>query len=448
MNLADRKIVTPKGMVLRDYQVAGVRHLMSGQKKILSDDMGLGKTAQTIVAFNSLNARNVLIICPATVVNQWAREIKAWSYRDYIVVTLKTGKDWLPDANVVILSYNLLYSKMTHDQLRKKKWGVFVLDEIHYCGNYKSQRTKLTLGHHKGIVNNSVFTWGLSGTPMTNTPVNLYAICRAMGPKYWNRKFNWMWFTQRYCQRYKDGFGWNVSGACRLDELKEKLFDTGFMLRRTKAEVLDELPPMQYRLAMVDSKSKLMKRRADWDETVKQIDFSRSGLGVDASQLAEIRREIGELKIPAIIEYVEEALLTEEKIIVFTWHKVVTLTIEQMFNAKGIESVAYYGDMNAKTKARSIHNFVNGEARLFVANVASAGTGLDGLQKACSYCVFAEIPWSYVAIDQAASRLHRMGQKGNVLADLLVAENTVEEYVMRQIVRKKSIYSKLLLTDG
>ena len=417
---------------LYDYQWKGVDHLCQNQRALLLDGMGLGKTAQSITAFDRIGAKNVLIVCPPSTKYGWADEVRKWSKRSYDIIVLSkmlhrldtTGK-----PTVVICPYSLLNSPMIVDQLKGRKWGVLVIDEIHYCKSTKSNRQKVVLGRG-GLVSKSVYAWGLSGTPMTTAPKDLWPVFRSMGKDHLPKEAqDYNGYHRIFCNMRKTRFGWDVNGAKNLHILKECLYN-GFSLRRTKEQVLDQMPDKTYRVTPMEGDT-----RADirWGEKLRvQVHTP----GMDAGELAEARRELADEKLPAVMEYLSD--LTEPTVI-FCWHKHVVEHI-----CDGLGGVPYYGDMTAREKEKSKKAFESGEAKFFVANIASAGTGLNGLQHVSSHAVFVECPWNYSDIEQAADRLHRIGQKDNVLVDLLVLRGGIEEYILKTVLKKQKYFQSAI----
>jgi SWI/SNF-related matrix-associated actin-dependent regulator 1 of chromatin subfamily A len=427
-------------MKLRSYQDEGVRHLMHKQRALLLDDMGLGKTAQAIVAFDRLGAKRVLIICPSATRYGWENEVRKWSTRDYNIQVLGGTKERIKaESNVVVCSYSLLNSPMLLDQLLSTRWTVTIVDEIHFCKNTKANRTKVVLGgRKKGIAQNSVHVWGMSGTPMTNAPIDLWPVFRSMGREHLPTKAqDYNGFTRIFCKRRKTKWGWDVSGSANLSVLHASLFKSGFALRRTKDEVLTELPEKTYRVLPMEMENH--EAEIKWGDKLRKADLKKSSLGMDAGELAEARKDLAHDKLDAVVEYVRDI---PGQVVIFGWHREF---IEEMAGRLG--GVMFYGGMSPKAKEKSKQKFLNGSAKYFVANIASAGTGLDGLQHVSSHCVFAEIPWTYAEVAQATDRLHRMGQKDPVIADLIVLKGGVESYIMSTVMKKEGRTEDLLLDN-
>lgn len=438
-------IKVPSNETLRDYQIAGVQHLLAGQRRLLLDDPGLGKTAQAIVAAASLRARTVLIIVPSATRWTWEEEVHRWAPGRWKTQVLEGYMDNVgSDSTCVVCSYSLLSSANIVHQL-KRRWTLSIVDEIHYCKTVGTNRTKQVLGGRgKGIISNSVYIWGLSGTLMTNTPIDLFPILRAMGGeailgKYRNQRA----FERRYCGAYKTPFGWYNKGASRLPELRSRIFDTGLGLRRRKTEVLKDLPAIEYRLVPIEGDKVCRDAFSKWDEELRKADFSGE-LPVPGSDLARARTECSMAKIGPMYHYIRYQLEHHEKILQFFWHKVGLEWMDLELSGDEIKSACYYGPMTARAKEEARRGFIEDDLRVMNANYVSAGTGLDGFQRACSYCVFYDIPWTFTEIQQAAARLHRFGQKQKVLVDIVVIKGTAEQYVMKKVFQKEGYFKSLL----
>lgn len=426
-------IRVPKGLALRPYQQTGVKHLLEKQRKLLFDDVGLGKTCQALVAINTLGAKRTLVICPPATRYGWEREAKKWTDRNYKVHVMTKEVEVIPDdANIVIVSYSLLKSPMIVAQLKETRWPCCIIDEIHWLKESKAQRTKTVLGRG-GIITKCVYVFGLTATAMNNAPIDLWQIFRSMGKEYLPTKASdWMGYTKYFCKRYKDRFGrFNVKGAANLDVLNKCLYNSGFALRRTKDEVLKELPEKQVRVIPMTKCEEEVEIK--WSH---KLSPSQIKLGLDASEIAEARRELGESKLDATVEYIKSI---DEPTVIFGWHREFLEVL-----AADLKGALYYGGMTLKQKEINLKKFTEGKTNFLVANLASAGTGLDGLQHRASRCVVAELPWTYAELDQATGRLHRMGQKQGVLVDIPCVYGGIEEYILQTVLKKQKLFKEVI----
>ena len=196
--------------------------------------MGLGKTRQSVVAMVEATQQGPwLVVTPASVKRNWAREIAAVRRWDPIEIV---GPDDPPEVGYtgwVVVNYDLLAK--VDALLEDLPWAGIVFDEAHYLKNHTSGRSK----HARELVAAApnAIVHLLTGTPLTSRPRDLFPLLQLAGHPM-GRSF--LTFAKRYCDAQHNGFGWVTDGASNLGELRTQLH--GVMLRRTKDEVLD-LPP-------------------------------------------------------------------------------------------------------------------------------------------------------------------------------------------------------------
>lgn len=244
---ANVEVPAPKGREYLPFQKAGIAFALDRPATLIADEMGLGKTIQAIGVMNATGADNILVICPASLRLNWRNELKRWLVKRELGIGIATGKSF-PADEIVVINYDILAKHRT--ALRARDWDVVVYDEVHYCKNQKTQRTKEALGYadKKGVVEVPPIPAKrrllLTGTPILNRPVELWPLLQAMDPQTWRSFFG---FAQRYCAATNNGHGWDFSGASNLDDLQRRLRQT-IMVRRLKADVLKELPAKRRQL--------------------------------------------------------------------------------------------------------------------------------------------------------------------------------------------------------
>ena len=219
---------------LYPFQMRGVEFLQGRNgKALIGDEQGLGKTAQSL-AYLQLNPkkRPVVIVVPASVKLNWVKEIRMWMTHFGLVQTLSGRTPHRISGDIVIINYDIVEAWVK--TLIDYGAQVLILDEVQYL---KSSKTKRTTAVRK-LAKHIPHLIGLSGTPIMNRPVEFFNIIRMIDATLFP---NWLHYTQRYCDRKHNGFGWVVTGASNTEELHEILVSTIF-LRRTKAEVLPDLP--------------------------------------------------------------------------------------------------------------------------------------------------------------------------------------------------------------
>ncbi len=403
-------------VTLYPFQKNVVEFCLSRRYSLVALDCGLGKTLCAMETARRMNARHILIICPASIKLQWKKAIL--DYLGQPSQVMVTGSD-KPTSNIVIVNYDLIVTKRKDryelfHQLAKKAWDIAIIDESHYLRTANSKRTRLILGRHSFLKNTQKVLL-LTGTPVINVPNNLYPILKTFIPERLGEYVNWIPFIVKFCGGHFRPFGWYADGASNLDILSDMLVD--FMIRFTKAEVLTQLPPIVESIVPIAIKIK---------ESEKD------------THIATLRKLIAEAKCEQIIQLVEHELQTLEKIIVFFYHRNVGDTLFQRLKGAHHNPVIIYGGMSNADRSNSINlYFTDATSKVALLQIHSAGQGLDGFQTVCSNIVFAEIDWSPGVLQQAKDRLHRLGQEKTVFIKYVIAQNTIDERLYDMLGKKQ-----------
>jgi len=251
-------------------------------------------------------------------------------------------------------------------------------------------------------------------------------------------------FMYRYNPSGRTSRGHNFEMRGRLPELRARL-RCNFMVRRLKEDVLKDLPDKRYEMTYVETNGKIKEviakeKMLDYDvETLKNPTAEIDG------QIATVRREMGEAKVGRVIEHIKYLLDIQEleKVVIFSHHKSVMDKLKEGLNKYGVVEVR--GGMTPTAKQKSVDDFVNDpKTRVWSGQIDAASTGIDGLQEVCQYAVFCEPSWTPGVNEQAVDRLHRHGQHGNVVAQLIVVENSLDERVLAANFNKThTIHSSL-----
>jgi SNF2 family DNA or RNA helicase len=402
----------PDKYTLMPFQEEGVRYIISRKYCLVGDDMGLGKSLQALAAVVALKAKRVLIICPGMLVEQWLRLAAEWNIGQD---TYYIGR---VDASVPIcnsFSHWLLVSSYgyasTNNALRDLSYDLVVIDESHALKNPTAKRTKRILG--KGsLLKNAERVVLMSGTPVMNRPAELYIMLKTFCPDLLGEYVRWDLFVRRYC-------GFAAKGATHTDELAIILKE--FMLRRTKEEVLDQLPPV------VEQKIYI--------EGIKSPVYEF---------LPTQRRFLAIHKTPFIVDYVKELLQTVDKILLICYHRETIKEIQtQLQNA-----VTIRGGQDHELRESNLTKFkTDPECRVLIGQINTIGFGVDGLQHVCDRIVFGEIDWSPGVLAQAIDRLRRFGQTRTVFVDYIIAKGTLEERIDSKLKWKRKVIKELTETE-
>lgn len=422
------------------YQLEGVQFIESRNgRALVGDEMGLGKTAQAL-SWLQLHpeARPAIIVCPASLKLNWAREAEMWmSSPKYQVINGRPNGTPLT-GEIIIINYDICSDWM--ERLVAYKPKVVVTDECHYYKNSKAIRTKAIKTLAKGVPH----FIALSGTPIVNRPNEMFNAISCVQPKLFPSYFK---FAQRYCGAVHNGFGWDFGGASNTEELHRILTDT-VMIRRKKADVLKDLPPKMRNVVPMelDNQKDYSRAEADFIRWLRE-EFGKAK--ADAAKRAEALVRIESLKQLAVAgkmreatEWIQDFLETGEKLVVFAVHKNVIDSVMKAFPG----AVKVDGSCSQEERQKAVDRFQNDPTcRLFVGNIKAAGVGLT-LTKSSNTC-FLELGWTPGDHDQAEDRVHRIGQESDsVNAWYLLASSTIEEEIAKLIDRKRAVLAKVL--DG
>ena len=450
-------VPVPEFCELMPFQIAGVHYARDRSNCLIGDAPGLGKTIQAIALANLRGCKRVLVVCPANVRPQWARQIKIWSTLPKVVVypVFKSSDGVHPTANYVITSFEVARDGLW-DTLRSYNWDLLVIDEGHYLKTPDAARTRALFGASRqskcryagtgGISERAEQIVALTGTPLPNRPRECYTLANALDPS----SVDWMNFNS-FKDRFNPGGRDMDSGAtweytARLPELNARL-RCNFMVRRLKEDVLKDLPAKRYEIVPVEMTGKIAmalhaEKMLDFDEEEM---LRRSGGKIDGA-ISTVRRQMGEAMSPAILEHC--VVLVEGgvgKLVVFAHHHSVLDALQKGLNKFGCIRVD--GNTSAKGKHGAVEKFkFDPRLKVFLGQMQSIATGTDGLQDVATHCVLAEGSWVHGDNEQAVDRLHRMGQKGSVLAQLMVAPGSISERILGRSISKGRTVQKVL--DG
>jgi SWI/SNF-related matrix-associated actin-dependent regulator 1 of chromatin subfamily A len=442
----------------RPFQHSGIEFGVDHGNVLIGDEPGLGKTAQAIGIANETRAKNMLIICPASIRLNWQRELHNWwmppsgKVCTHAFMNSRQGSHQSSaDINAVIVSYELTRNEGVHNDLMEVMWDQIVLDEAHYLKSIDAERTRAIFGggsyrdNHLSKRAGSVVA--LTGTPLPNRPRECFTLAKALCPE----SIDWMSyddFVFRYnpSQRMQtqDDKIFNVEKRGRLPELNARL-RSNFMVRRLKKDVLKDLPDKTYELTYLEPTGAIqdvLRRESLLKYSIVDL---KNPFGDMFGMISTIRKEMGIAKVPRVVEHMKYLLDIEEtpKIVLFAHHVEVMNMLTEALAKYGV--VAVRGGMSSKAKDNSVQTFQTDKTkRIFLGQMDSAGFGIDGLQNVCSHVVFAEPAWVPGTNEQAVDRCHRIGQHANVIAQFLVAEGSFDEKVLATVFEKnETIYNVL-----
>ena len=442
-----------EGLEYLPFQKAGIEYMLSKPNALLADQMGLGKTIQVIGLCNLLpqmyekHTRNILIVCPATLKLNWLKEWMRWS-TTLLSIDCAFGSVF-PNSQVVIINYDILarHTKKIHD----KVWDLMVIDEAHYLKNPKANRTKQVVGYRMLPAIRATRKLALTGTPIVNRPVELFSTLRYLAPYGWYDKVK---YARRYCAAFEGPWGWDMTGASNLAEFQLKLRST-IMIRRLKKDVLPQLPPKRHQVIEIQPDTKITKLLQQERNLTDMPDYAlmkkqyrklmldwavKNATKVGFGEMATIRREVAEAKIPHVIKHLESVLAAGDKVVCFCHHKSVAHAISTHFFDV---CAMIIGDTPVAKRDDIVEMFqTDPKLKLFIGNIQAAGTGIT--LTAASHVVFAEISWVPGEIEQCEDRCHRIGTVNSVLIQFLVMAASIDAAIAMTYTEKQGIIEKAI----
>jgi SWI/SNF-related matrix-associated actin-dependent regulator 1 of chromatin subfamily A len=436
-------------MTLYTYQKEGVQFLRARAKAYLADDMGLGKTIQAIKVCDDLMANTILVVCPATLKENWAREFEAWGVWPRSISVVHPNQHIVPVSDVTIVNYEMLLSDGKFNQLMMRRYEVIIFDEAHRLKNHKADRTRKALGPKydgvAGIAGQGDRVYFLSGTPAPNNVSELWTVMRFMtgsNVAYWN-------FLNRYCVVRNTGFGMKIVGQRNITELRDKLKPV--MLRRKSEDVLKDLPPITYQsvsLAPVDV-AKMASDKVAWQKLTARFGDALTTMGDDEllkelqkpGDMAILRQLIGVAKAGAVSRLVQQEFEDGlEKIIIFAWHTAVIDSLAQDLDKYGVLKID--GRTPISERQDIVQRFQTDPGmRVMIGNITAAGEGLT--MTAANQVLFAEYSWVPKDNAQAAKRAHRIGQTRPVFARFCSFPGTIDDVITKAVARKTAMINQL-----
>jgi superfamily II DNA or RNA helicase len=442
----------PSGLqaTLRPYQHEGFVWLMrlaeAGFGACLADDMGLGKTVQTLALLLARADRGpALVVAPTSVCANWAAETERFAPALRCAVYGEGDRaGQLAQAaagDLVVVSYALLLRDA--EAFAARDWATLVLDEAQALKNAATQRAKAVGTLQAG------FRLALSGTPVENRLADLWSIMNLLNPGL-------LGSANRFGERFAGPIERQRSDAARA---RLRRLVAPFLLRRTKAQVLTDLPPRTEIVHRVEpgpeERAFLEAARRSAVERVAAIDVadSRSAFNVLA-ELTRLRRaacdprlaapELGLVgaKVQAFEALAAELVDAQHKALVFSQFTDFLKLLAQRLDAAGLRYQYLDGSTPAAARAERVAAFQRGEGELFLISLKAGGYGLN--LTAADYVVIADPWWNPAAEDQAMGRAHRIGQQRPVTVYRLVTAGSIEERIVGLHQDKRELAEGLL----
>ncbi len=428
---ANINAMMPVGLELYPFQALAVEFIRQSKgRALLADDMGLGKTITALAYLTSAKVSPTVVVVPSIMSTKWATESTKWC-PNKIVHRVKTGKEIIPsDAQIVVITYGLV-SKQLERLKALKPMGV-VLDESHYIKNPKAKRTTALLSLCQGVDH----VVALSGTPITNRPVEFYNTLNLLRPADFP---SWYKFACRYCDGHQTRYGFDSSGSSNIGELRSKLTD--IMIRRTKDQVLD-LPGKMREITAIPNDA---TGKREYKALVKELKTQDKMPGAALAAITALRHKVGEIKGRLCKEWIEFYRDQGQPLVVFAHHKTVLDSIQaQCVQIDGTRHSRIDGSTPTEKRGEIVDAFQDGKVDVLILSLQAANVGIT-LTRA-SQVLFVERDWTPANEEQGEDRLYRIGQKQAVNVKYLSLEGTIDDKMGELIEDKRRLISEIM--DG
>ncbi|MFD5276011.1 SNF2-related protein [Pseudarthrobacter sp. NPDC058362] len=469
---------------LRPYQLEGFnwltflyRHSLGG---VLADDMGLGKTVQALAlmcaakelaeaassaaADGAAAAATVpspasrpaavapfLVVAPTSVVGNWAAETARFApgltVRTVGETFAKNGQDVaeaLEGADVVITSYALF--RIDYDAYASRIWSGLVLDEAQFVKNHQSKAYQCARKLP------AAFKLAITGTPLENNLMEFWALTSIVAPGLFAS-------PKRFAEDYQKPVEKNGDKA-QLEKLRRRV--RPLMMRRTKDQVIKDLPPKQeqilevvlnprhqkvYQTHLQRERQKILGLIEDVNKnrfTIFQSLTLLRQLSLDVSLVDPSLAAVRSSKLDVLFEQLEDLVAEGHRALIFSQFTGFLGKVRERLDAENVEYC--YLDGSTRNRADVVSEFKNGSAPVFLISLKAGGFGLNLTE--ADYVFLLDPWWNPASEAQAVDRTHRIGQARNVMVYRLVAKDTIEEKVMALKARKSQLFADVMEGDA
>jgi len=439
------------------YQTEGILFCAAAGRSILADDMGLGKTIQAIsmaqLMHEHFNMQKVLIICPTSLKYQWQSEIEKFTTASAKVIEgnyLNRQQLYKEEGHLYkIASYHLAVNDM--ELINNYQPDLIILDEAQRIKNWQ---TKVSRSIKKLQCKYALV---LTGTPLENKLQELYSLVQFINPLLLGSLYN---FISQHEQLSETS---QVVGYKDLNLVKEKLKD--ILLRRTKKQVLQQLPARIDKNLFVEITQQQKALHNDYAEVVKRLvlrwqkmgflnEEDRQRLLLSLNMMRMVcnstyildQQTNHQTKLDELFSLLEEILQTgDEKIVIFSQWERFTRLIALELDRLRIGYANLNGTIPANKRKALFDRFNNdADCRIFLSTDAG-GVGLN--LQAGSYLFNMDLPWNPAVLEQRIARIYRHGQKKNVNIINFVAQHTIEHGMLGKL-KFKTALSEGILDNG
>ena len=442
------------GKILRDYQKEGDRWLfnlayyrLSG---ILADDMGLGKSLEVITLLKSCRTKNPnIIVAPASLTYNWYNEFKKWTPSMEVVLVSGNGQvrekliSQVKPGQTIITSYD--YLKRDLELYKKMAFHFVIIDEAQAIKNHQTKNAEAV----KEL--KSVSRFAITGTPIENSLADLWSIFDFCLPGYLKS-------YESFRNEYEVEIVKNHNNEA-LERLNHQI--SPFILRRTKAEVLRELPekteqviyaPMSeeqekiYNATLLKARDRILQTGVENKMYIFSMLTRLRQICCHPSLYVE-NYEGDSAKHNLVNDIIYDAIASNHRMLIFSQFTSMLDILDASLTEKGIRHFKLTGNTPSEERFRLVDEFNNNEEiKVFLISLKAGGTGLNlvGADTVIHYDPW----WNFSAENQASDRVHRIGQKNNVQIIKMITKDSIEEKILELQNKKKDLFNKVVSDDG
>ena len=427
------------GIDLYGYQQTGYHWLwllqQNGFGGLLCDDMGLGKTHQAMALISGMThiapSLRILVVCPTSLLDHWREKLARYAPSTTFDVFHSNTRELRDDARCIVTSYGVVRSRI--EQFRGRRFDLVVLDEMQTIKNADTTTHQALRAIEKGVA------IGLTGTPIENHERELKTLLDFVVPGY--------------LPKYVD------------DRKMLQRLVRPFVLRRTKGQVLTELPPkiVDKRYCELTGEQRALYRKVIELRARPLRMQLRAGAHVSHIHVFAALNYLKQVcNHPAVVgggfaaenvssgkwelfsDLVDECMASGLKVVVFSQYVKMLELIERHLHQREIGFASIKG--NTRDRGREIFRFKEDEdCRVFTASLRAGGLGID--LTSASVVIHYDRWWNQAREDQATDRVHRLGQNKGVQVIKLITRGTVEEKIDELIARKATLATELIQDD-
>ena len=423
--------------VVRDYQSVGYQWLRFLYQNrfgaCLADDMGLGKTLQTIMFLESIieNVEKVLIVCPVSILLNWKNEIEKFSTLD-VDIYYGEGRKLDHSKKIVLTSYGVM-KKESYTTFSNFVFDILIMDEVQHLKNIRSQ------GATAARNMNAKFRICLTGTPVENDLSEFYNIMDLSIPGIWGD-----------LSLFK-------SSSSKKSRLLARQTVRPFILRRTKEQVLTELPEKVENHVYLNFKddekehylstlAQIRKNITNIQQGRKYSEILKSLLKLRQLCLWQNENFLSSTKIDFLMENLEQLIDEGHKVLVFSQFTTYLDHIQNKIRERSWKIARIDGSQTMKKRQSEVEQFQDGDAQIFLISLKAGGVGLN--LTAASY-IFLMDPWWNPAVEnQAIDRAYRIGQENKLTVYRPIIKDSVEEKVLVLQNAKRELFRDLMDGDS